>query len=79
MWNFPCIIICRTSDNLQDVFDQVRETFDRYTDAPFATDTNSNTYTRADIQEGIQDPRLPKFVIEVTVQLSELFSSVVIA
>jgi hypothetical protein len=81
IWTFPCMIISQSEVLLQGIFDQMREVFDRYTSAPWATGTlgTGTTYSYARLVKGSEDPRLPKYVMDVTVILCEYLSPVVIA
>jgi len=79
IWTFNVVLINQSETLLDAMFDQFVEVFDRYTSAPFATDTNSITYSYARVVKGVQDPRLPKFVMDCQIILCEFLSDVVIA
>ena len=52
VWTFDLVIIATTDANLELMKAQAKEVFDRYTNAPFATDTNGNTYHWARLISG---------------------------
>lgn len=81
IWSFPIMIVGNSEVNLQGLFDQAREVFDRYTSAPWATGTlgTGTTYSYAGIERADEDERLPAYVMDATVILAEYFASVVIA
>jgi len=85
VWTFPVIIISQSHILLQGIFDQTRETFDRYTNptanTPFSTSTlgTSTTYHYAGIEKSTTVSELPKYAMDAVVYLSEQFVSVVIA
>lgn len=81
IWTFPCIIIAQNEVSLQGIFDQMREVFDRYTSAPWATGTlgTGTTYNYARVVKGSEDPRLPKYVMDCQIILCEFSQAVVIA
>lgn len=81
VWEFPISIIGTSEVNLQGLFDQAREVFDRYTSSPWATGTlgTGTTYDYAGIEAGDEDERLPAYVMDATVFLAEYIVPVVIA
>lgn len=82
VWSFPCIIISESHILLQGLFDQARETFDRYTNptanTPFSTSTlgTSTTYRYAGIEKADTDERLSKYAMDTIVYLQEQFVDV---
>lgn len=91
VYTFPCYIIAGThatlsgEDLTEDILDQSREVFDRYSSAPWSTSAlgTSTTYNLALIEESLEqfddDIPLPKYVLAVDVQLAELDVAIVIA
>ena len=85
VWSFNCIIISESFVLLQGLFDQARETFDRYTNktanTPFSTSTlgTSTTYIYAGIEAGDLDERPNRYALDCKVYLKEQFVSVVVA
>ena len=85
VWAFPCIIISQSHILLQGLFDQSRETFDRYTrrsaNTPFSTSTlgTSTTYDYAGIEKSDTDPGIVKYAMDVIVYLKEELVDVVVA
>jgi hypothetical protein len=79
VWTLPIVIMSESEILLDAIFDQLRETINRYTDAPFATDTNGITYSRADLEEGKMDENLYHVAMDCNIILTEQFTSVVIA
>ena len=85
IWSFNCIIISESFVLLQGLFDQARETFDRYTkptaNTPFSTSTlgTSTTYTYAGIEKGDLDERPNRYALDCTVYLQEGFADVKVA
>ena len=55
--------------------------FNRYDNAPWSTSAlgTSTTYDGAEVIQPVQDPRLPKFVMELIVILTEFEAEIVIA
>lgn len=78
---FNCVIIMVDDDGLELIFDQAREVFDRYNDAPWLTNAlgTSTTYSYVAIDEGQQDIRLPKNAMDIVCQLAEIVEKIVIA
>lgn len=85
VWSFPCVIIDESHILLQGLFDQARETFDRYTNptanTPFSTSTlgTSTTYRYAGIEKGDVSEKTNRYELDTIVYLQEQFVSVVIA
>ena len=85
LWTIPLTIYTVTHDNLGDIFDQVREVFDRYTDAPWATSTygTGTTYSYVGMEKAtdIHLRTIPPTIhsVECTVTLLEQFVDVKIA
>jgi hypothetical protein len=85
VWTFPCVIISQSHILLQGLFDQARETFDRYTtpsaNTPFSTSTlgTSTTYTYAGIEKGDVSEKANRYELDCMVYLREQFVSVVVA
>ena len=79
VFTFKLVIIATTDANLELMIRQAKEVFDRYTSAPFATDTNSNTYRYARLTRAETEPNPWNFVADAWVQLADFLSSVVIA
>ena len=85
VWSFPVMLIAQSHILLQGLFDQARETFDRYTqpsaNTPFSTSTlgTSTTYTYAGIEKGSVDDRHSKYIMDCIVYLKESFVDVKVA
>lgn len=85
VWSFPIIIISQSHILLQGMFDQCRETFDRYTqpstNTPFSTSTlgTSTTYKYAGLEKSLTVDTLPKYAMDAIVYLKEEFVSVKVA
>ncbi len=79
VWTFKLVIIAHTDAKLDLMIDQAREVFDRYTDAPFATDTNTHTYDYARFMNGETEDQESSWVCDCWVQLALFNASVVIA
>ena len=85
LWIFPCIIISESMILLQGLFDQARETFDRYTqpsaNTPWSTSTHgtSTTYKYAGIEKGTVDDRITHYALDCIVHLLEQFVDVKVA
>jgi len=82
VWSIPVVIITQSVVLLQGIFDQARETFDRYTkptaDTPWSTSTygTSTTYNYAGIEAGDVDDRINVYALDCTVYLKETFVDV---
>ena len=85
VWMFPIIIIGQSHILLQGMFDQARETFDRYTqpsaNTPFSTSTlgTSTTYRYAGIEKSDTVSDISKYAMDCVVYLSEFGVSVKVA
>ena len=79
VWTFDLVIIATTDANLELMIRQVKEVFDRYESAPFATDTNSNTYDWARLLNGKAVEVLSSWAYDAKIQLTNIVSNVVIA
>ena len=79
VWTFDIVIIATTDAALELMIRQAKEVFDRYENAPFATDTNSNTYDWARLKSGSTVEIPSSWTHDAKVQLTNLVSNVVIA
>jgi hypothetical protein len=79
VYTFKICIVSLSDANLELMRLQAMEVFDRYTNAPWSTATNSNTYTMARLITGSTVKDMGSWVCDCTVQLSNLFMSTVIA
>jgi hypothetical protein len=79
VWTLPIVIMSESEILLAAIFDQLRETINRYTDDPFATDTNGITYTRADLEQGDMDENLYHVAMDAVIILTEQFAEITIA
>jgi hypothetical protein len=79
VWTFKVVIIASTDANLELMITQCREVFDRYTDSPWSTDTNSVTYDYARLIHGDTVEDINSWVFDGWIQLAQLVTSVVIA
>lgn len=85
VWSLPIIIVSQSHILLQGLFDQSRETFDRYTNptanTPFSTSTlgTSTTYNYAGIEKSEAVSELPKYAMDAIVYLTERCQSVKVA
>ena len=74
--NINCAIIMVDEDGLEDIFDQAREVFDRYNDAPWSTSAlgTSTTYSYVAIDAGEEDVNVPlsKNAMNIICQLAEI-------
>ena len=85
VWSFPITIISQSDVLLQGLFDQCRETFDRYTNptanTPFSTGTlgTGTTYNYAGIEKADQRHSDASHIMDCIVYLREQFVSVKIS
>ncbi len=79
VWTYKTVIIAKTDAKLELMIRQGKEVLDRYTDVPFATATNGNTYHFARLMNGETRPEISSWVYDGEVQLANFTVDVVIA
>lgn len=81
LWVFKILIIGSSEDDAEQIYEQMKEVLDRYTNVPWSTSTlgTSTTYSTARVFGFTQDHRKPRFVFDCEIELLEEMVAVVIA